>query len=147
MSSMPNWSRELFALRPKGWLTVYTGWSSRKSEYFRWWWYRSLRKQKFIWTCIWFWLVTEIELFESPHLTPTDFCLWGSILSEVYTRKEETRQSILDAAARIKKREDQLRRTTRDLRTRVAKFTAVEGGVLEHLLWTVTNLLFMCNRL
>jgi len=41
---------------------------------------------------------------------------------------------ILDAAARIKTREDQLRRTTRDLRTRVAKCTEVNSGILEHLL-------------
>jgi len=41
---------------------------------------------------------------------------------------------VLDAAARIKKREDQLRRTTRDLRTRVAKCTEVDGGIVDHLL-------------
>ena len=41
---------------------------------------------------------------------------------------------ILDAAVRIKKREDQLGRTTRDLHTRVAKCIEVNGGVLEHLL-------------
>ena len=34
---------------------------------------------------------------------------------------DELLARILDAAARIKKREDQLRRTTRDLRTQVAK--------------------------
>jgi hypothetical protein len=41
---------------------------------------------------------------------------------------------ILDAAGRIKKGEDQLRRTTPDLRTRVANFTEVDGVILEHLL-------------
>jgi hypothetical protein len=41
---------------------------------------------------------------------------------------------ILDAAARIEKHEDQLRRTTHDLRTRVAKCREVEGGIFEHLL-------------
>jgi hypothetical protein len=40
---------------------------------------------------------------------------------------------ITDAAARIKKREDQLRRT-RDVRTRVAKCTEVHCGIFEHLL-------------
>jgi len=35
---------------------------------------------------------------------------------------------ILDAAARVKKREDQLRRTTRDLRTRVANCAHVDVG-------------------
>ena len=47
---------------------------------------------------------------------------------------DELLARILDAAACIKKREDQLRRTTRDLHTRVAKSTEVDGGVLEHLL-------------
>jgi hypothetical protein len=57
---------------------------------------------------------------------------------EVYKRKvvtpDELLARILDAAARIKKREDQLRRTTRDLRARVAKCTQVEGGIIEHAL-------------
>jgi hypothetical protein len=71
--------------------------------------------------------------------------------SEVYNRKVDTRDEllarILDAAARIKKREDQLRRTTRDLRTRVAKGSEVDGGIFEHLLWNVTRLSFVCNKL
>ena len=70
-------------------------------------------------------MVTEIELFESPDLIPLDFCLWGWMKSEVYKRKVDTRDEllarILDAAARIKKSEDQLRRTKHDIRTRVAK--------------------------
>jgi len=47
---------------------------------------------------------------------------------------DELLARILDAAACIKKREDQLRRTTRDLRTRVAKCTEVDGGICEYLL-------------
>jgi hypothetical protein len=43
---------------------------------------------------------------------------------------DELLASILDAAACIKKREDQLRRTARDLRTRVAKCAEVYGGIL-----------------
>jgi hypothetical protein len=70
--------------------------------------------------------------------------------SEVYKTKVDTRDKslarILDAAAGIKKREDQLRRITRDLSTRVAKCTEVDGGILEHLLRTVTNLSFLCNK-
>jgi hypothetical protein len=58
--------------------------------------------------------------------------------SEVYNRKVDTRDefiaSILHAAVRIKIREDQLRRTTRDLSTRVAKCTELDGGILENLL-------------
>jgi hypothetical protein len=57
-------------------------------------------------------MVTEIKLFESPDLTPLDFCLWGWMKSEVYKRKVDKRDElsahILDAAARTKKREDQL---------------------------------------
>jgi len=52
----------------------------------------------------------------------------------------------LDVAACIQRREDQLRRTTRDLRTRVAKCTVVDSGIWEHLLWTVTNPSFLCNK-
>jgi hypothetical protein len=57
--------------------------------------------------------------------------------SEVYKRKVDTRDEllarILDAAASIKKREDQLRRTTRDLCTRVAKCFEVNSGIFEGL--------------
>ena len=66
------------------------------------------------------------------------FFLWGWIKSKAYITKEDTRNEllsrILDAAARIKTREDQLRRTTRHPRTRVAKCTEVDGGILERLL-------------
>ena len=55
--------------------------------------------------------------------------------SEVYKRKVDTADEllarILGAAGCIKKRADQLRRTTRDLRTRIAKWTEVDGGILE----------------
>jgi hypothetical protein len=47
---------------------------------------------------------------------------------------DELLARILYAAVRIKIREDQLRRTTRDLSTRVAKCTEVDGGNFEHLL-------------
>jgi hypothetical protein len=40
---------------------------------------------------------------------------------------------IFDAAARVKRREDQVRRTTRDLPTPVAKGTEVDGGIFENL--------------
>jgi len=81
-------------------------------------------------------MVNETELFES--LTPLDFCLWGYIKSEVYKRgmdrREELLTRILDAAARKKKHNNQLRRTTRDLRTQVAKCTGVDDWIFEHLL-------------
>ena len=69
---------------------------------------------------------------------------------EVYERKVNTRDELLApisaAAASITNREDQLRRRTRDLRTRVAKYIEVDGGICEHLLQNVTNLLFLCNK-
>jgi hypothetical protein len=72
------------------------------------------------------------------------FFLWSWTKSEVYKRKLDTRDEllarILDAAACIKKREDQLGQTLRDLSTRVAKCTEVDGGIFEHLLSTVRHL-------
>ena len=48
--------------------------------------------------------------------------------------QDELFARILCAVASIKELEDQIRRTTRDLRARVEKFAEVEGGTLEHLL-------------
>jgi len=60
------------------------------------------------------------------------------MVNEDYKTKEDTPGGflarILDAAACIKEGEDQLRRSTRDLGTRVAKCTEVDGGIFEHLL-------------
>jgi len=78
-------------------------------------------------------MVTEIELFESPKLTVLDFCLCGWMNSEVYKTKLDTTDellaSILDDAGCMKKREDKLRQTTRDLHTRVANCGEVSGEV------------------
>jgi len=58
--------------------------------------------------------------------------------SEAYKREVDTPDEFLArnlyAAASIKKREDQLRRTTRDLCTRVAQCNEVDGGIFEHSL-------------
>jgi len=61
-------------------------------------------------------MVTKIELFESvwPSLfsDALGFCLWGSIRRDVYQRKADTQEEllarILDAAARLQKREHRL---------------------------------------
>jgi len=61
-------------------------------------------------------MVTEIEMFESvrPSLfsDTLGFCLWGWIKREVYKRKVDTQDEllarILDAAARLQKREHRL---------------------------------------
>ena len=53
-------------------------------------------------------------LFESGSHSLLDIYLWGWLKSEVYKRKMGTRDELLagslDAATRIKEREDQLRR-------------------------------------
>jgi hypothetical protein len=51
--------------------------------------------------------------------------------SEVYKIKMDSRDELF---ARIKTREDDVRRTTRDLRTRFAKCNEVEGGILERVI-------------
>jgi hypothetical protein len=57
----------------------------------------------------------------------------GEVCKRNVDTRDELLARILDAAACINKREDQLRRTTRDLRTRVTKCTEVDGGIFEHL--------------
>jgi hypothetical protein len=74
----------------------------------------------------------------SPELTLLDFSFWVWIKIEVYKTKVDTPGEllarILDAAASITKREDQLKRSTRRFRTRVAKCIEVDGGIFEHSL-------------
>jgi hypothetical protein len=57
--------------------------------------------------------------------------------SEAYKRNiyaaGELISLILDAAARIKKQEEQLRRKTRDIRAGVSNFFGVDGGIFERL--------------
>jgi hypothetical protein len=57
----------------------------------------------------------------SPDLTLLDFCLRGWIKSEVYRRKvatwDELLDRIMDAIARIKERQNELRRATRHVLT------------------------------
>jgi hypothetical protein len=70
----------------------------------------------------------------APGLTPLDFCFYVWIKSEACKIKvdspDELLTSTVDAAGCIKKREDQLRRTARDLRTRVAKYTEIDGWIV-----------------
>jgi hypothetical protein len=77
-------------------------------------------------------MVTERWLFEFGAHCSLDSCLWGWMEGEVYKRKVDTRDEllarILDASVRMKQRKDQLRRTARDLRTRVAKCVEVTVG-------------------
>ena len=78
-----------------------------------------------------------MELCECPELNLLDFCLCGWMMDEVYKLKvvtpDELLACVLDAACRINEREDQLRRTTRHLHTRVTKCAGFDGGIFERL--------------
>jgi hypothetical protein len=88
-------------------------------------------------------VATEIKLFEYTDLNVSDIFCGVGMKNEFYRRKvdaaDELLASILDVAGCIKKREDQLRRTARDLRTRVEKCTEVGGGI-----WG--KFIVSCNR-
>ena len=60
------------------------------------------------------------------------------MIEEVHKYKVDTPDEllarILDAPSRIKKREDQVRRTAHDPHTRVAKCAEVDGGIFEHIM-------------
>ena len=70
----------------------------------------------------------------SPDLTPLHFLFWGWIKSDVYRKKEDTRDELLDhimdVIARIKEHQDALRQKTRHVLKRVAKCTDVDCGKL-----------------
>jgi hypothetical protein len=57
---------------------------------------------------------------------------------EVYRRKvdtwDELLDRIMDATARIKERQDEIRRATRLVLTRVARCIDVDGGIFENVL-------------
>jgi len=93
--------------------------------------------------------VPNSEWSESSDLIQVIVCS-AAWISEVNKIKVDTPDEllarILDAAGCIKESEDQLRRRPRDIRTWVAKCTEVGGGILERLLWTVTDLWFVCNK-
>ena len=80
-------------------------------------------------------MLTEIQLFESPGLTLLYFCLCDWVKSEIYKRNVDRRDELLgrisNAAVCIKEREGETRRTTRDIRTRVAKCIQVDCGIFE----------------
>jgi len=58
----------------------------------------------------------------------------GEVFKRKMDKQKECLTNILEAAARIKKCKDQLRRTTRDLCTRAAKCIEVDGGISKHVL-------------
>ena len=88
-------------------------------------------------------MVTAIELLRTPNLIQLDFCLWIWMQREVYNTKIIKRDNFVartvNAAARTEKREDQLRRKRRDIRTRVAMCIEVDGRIFRNLFQTKTN--------
>ena len=83
----------------------------------------------------------KMQLFEFGAYR-LDFCMWGWMKSEVYKEEVNTREElvarIMNSAALIKQeRQDDLRRATRTVARRVAKFIEVYGVIFERLLWTV----------
>jgi len=83
----------------------------------------------------------KIQLFEVVAYR-SDFCLWGWMKSEVYKEKVNTRDElvarIMNSAALIKQEgQDDFRRAARSIAKRVEKCIEVDGGIFEHLLWTV----------
>jgi hypothetical protein len=80
----------------------------------------------------------KVACCSSPELTPLDFWSGVWIKSQVYKRKVDTRDEFfagkLDVVTHVKKREDQLRRTTRELCTRVGKGMEVDGWIFDRIL-------------
>ena len=66
-----------------------------------------------------------------------DFCFCRWLNRQVYKRNVDTRDEllarILDDAAHIDRRADQLRRNIHDLRTQVAQSIMADSGIFEHL--------------
>jgi len=80
----------------------------------------------------------KIQLFEVGAYR-FDFFLWGWMKSEVYRENVNTRDELvarfMNSAALIKQeRQDDLRRATRTVASRVEKYIEVDGGIFEHLL-------------
>ena len=48
--------------------------------------------KRHIFMCLLFCMFIVVGLFESPDLTPLDFCFWGWLNSEVCERKAEARR-------------------------------------------------------
>ena len=68
--------------------------------------------------------------------------MWGWMKSELYREKLNTRDELVarimnSAALKKQERQDDLRRATRTVTKRVEKWIEVDGGIFEHLLWTV----------
>jgi hypothetical protein len=69
---------------------------------------------------------------------------------EVNRRKADTRHELLDltmdVTARIKERQDALRRATRIVLTRVANCTDADGGIFENIIGKLYQLCHLNNK-
>jgi hypothetical protein len=74
------------------------------------------------------WLLYIYRMIQEGRLI-----FWAVILSVIVRKKVHVNMCLIVNVYRD---------TARDLCTRVAKCTEVDGGIFEHLLWTVTNLSF-----
>jgi hypothetical protein len=83
-------------------------------------------------------MLNEKELFGSGSHCSTLLLFMGLDKGRCKQKKMDKRDQflaqILNAAARVKDWEDELRRKTRDLRKLVEKFTEFDGAIFEHLL-------------
>jgi hypothetical protein len=105
-------------------------------------------------------MIVEVDPFESPDQTSLHSCLCDWIKSEGYpllththththtqiVTRDDSLARISDAAARMERPDNQLRRTARDFRARVAKCMEVDGEISEHLLRNVTAVSFLGNK-
>jgi hypothetical protein len=108
-------------------------------------------RKKCIWTLSNFvWMVTETEPFESPDLTPLDICLYGWMMSEVYKRKDSTRNELRARFFLCCCRREETLPSTQTHYPLPSHTSCREQWSCcwtpEHLLWSVTNLSFLCNK-
>ena len=74
-------------------------------------------------------MVTQIELFESPELTPLEFCMWGWKKRGAYKRKVETLVSHVGCCRNVNINSNNTRTTKK-----TASCAEVGSGIFEHLL-------------
>ena len=86
----------------------------------------------------------EIQLFEFGVYRPYSFRFLSVGMDEKRSLQRKSKHKrrivarIMNSAALIKQeRQDDLRRATRTIAKRAEKCTEVDGGIFEHLLWTV----------
>jgi hypothetical protein len=95
------------------------------------------------------WMVTEIELFDSPELTPLDVGVWGWMKSEGYKREVGTHETNCSHFASCCPQKETWRSTqTNNTRSSHKTWKCIEvgGGIFENLLSTASNLSFQGKK-